>query len=941
MSSPIIENWSQYFDFFDSVKVWKIFNHGRFQCIKLDFYSNANLCKYIYIPAKEFTSKKLITNLEKNTIFTKQFKNCKERRKKIDELFRLISELSEINIINVTDKPGLYPRENRMQFLSTDNYPDFIKNSYVGFYYDYNLTFKLLTSFKYEVTINSIESLFMLILRYCAFLLPLNVYGFSVHFPYHIVLSCRNNNPYFFSIAHSYLRMFNKFNPVPEDINMPFKRLEAIIQSHENNVLLINAMTTSNKIRKENLNLLKDVCIQVQQYNICAVMSNSIGDLFNQDEYIELDLSDAEFTDQLTALNLFTELDKHFICNICHSEISTLRSEYQNVFSTYYNDALNHTSSIKAQQTYATIMTIYRFLCKFFTITYCDNMHDKLSNFTLSLLKSESNSSIDNDCVIRSFKNIIESGICSGSITILENRKSNLNLKIQPDSSVIYSDGASLLITSDLFNSLCHKAHLSKSIDAKRILYKNGLLKFEDGLFVSKKIIYPPGQSSYRTNVYILSENLISPEILNNIKSLNQKSLSDIDITHSDNNGVIIGMDKMSESVIWSCNHNRMPNSHMLVTGKSGSGKTTFIIQTISKLAEKNEKIIVFDISDSYINKPNLNDNCEVYETLPINPFYSLEGETKEECCQRIADNLSSVFKLTSSSYYLLINILSELYTTIYIDFSVTRNITNFSSPQTHETSYIDFSNVEKLTELIGKNKSIVPVIQFAKGFIGKRRSWSDLLSGKNISVLSMNKMHLPYEKATEFLLNDLYSFKENNSSEKVFIVVDEIQNMVKSETSAVIKICSQGREKNLGLIAATQSFMSIPRKYKSMFLQSGLSIFFQPEITAVETISKLIHSSCSASQVEILLKKLKIAECLAYGSFENNINEIETDQIIYINTDKNFKKTTLPNIVDEANYIKNDEAESPDAPVNFNISIKQIDEKIEKASTHTTSVSL
>ena len=124
----------------------------------------------------------------------------------------------------------------------------------------------------------------------------------------------------------------------------------------------------------------------------------------------------------------------------------------------------------------------------------------------------------------------------------------------------------------------------------------------------------------------------------------------------------------------------------------------------------------------------------------------------------------------------------------------------------------------------------------------------------------------------------------ENNGNKRTFVVIDEIQNMIQSDASAVIKVLSQGREKGLAMITATQSFLSIPKKFKSMFLQSGVNVFFQPEITAADLIAKQICAGNNWQQVSSALKKLEIAECLVYGSMENHQHQMEPDTLLYCN---------------------------------------------------------
>lgn len=66
----------------------------------------------------------------------------------------------------------------------------------------------------------------------------------------------------------------------------------------------------------------------------------------------------------------------------------------------------------------------------------------------------------------------------------------------------------------------------------------------------------------------------------------------------------------------------KLATAHLMLTGNSGIGKTTLISNLIQRILSKKEnRIIIFDISGSYINNSSLKDISNVYNRrLPINP---------------------------------------------------------------------------------------------------------------------------------------------------------------------------------------------------------------------------------------------------------------------------------------------------------------------------------
>ena len=61
-----------------------------------------------------------------------------------------------------------------------------------------------------------------------------------------------------------------------------------------------------------------------------------------------------------------------------------------------------------------------------------------------------------------------------------------------------------------------------------------------------------------------------------------------------------------------------------------------------------------------------------------------------------------------------------------------------------------------------------------------------------------------------------------------------------------------------MAVIFSTQSFKTIPSKFRSIFLQTSVSVFFQPELTSIDMIIKLI---CQIIQLQKYLPFLKSLE--------------------------------------------------------------------------------
>lgn len=844
-----------------------------------NFYIAANSeNKFCWIPKKDFVSSKLKNILEQNQMYLKASVASPNRSQKLPALYQILSECAHKNLIYISRNPGFFINQStkQIEFLSSESVPFLIQNASSGLVLPSAYNF-ILTMKRNCFQIHSVEAAFLIVMRCLSLLMSLNIQRSDFNFPYILMLSCRKINPAMFSIINAYLKVFNRMDTYIHDINLPMSTLQNSIQNYTNNVFLLNGMIDGNHIRSENINLLSDCYTRFSARNMCVIVSNTVQSMLNQSEYLELDLSNASLPDAIQTINSFITFDRIFISNVRDSNKTGFMASYSENYQKHLSIAVAKFGQAKEQNTYASIMAVKDTISHIVIPFNEKAFSDEFERFVLSLFAKSTEHSSD-ATTVKLFRNKLEELLSAGKVRLLLNQKSNKEMPANSSAAVIYHENHTLLIPSGLFDSFC----TAKPLFVKRALNEQGYLGFVNQNYITKKTIHPPGNASIRMDVYAVNDDIISPELLERLTAKNRLQLSGIRTPDHSDDGIIIGKGINDQPIIWSYAHKRMPNAHLFITGRSGNGKTTFIVQNIHKLCARCESVVIFDISESYAHHSGMTECADIHNTLPVNPLYAYPNESQKECCQRVTDNLASVFDLDNKNYYILLDVLNKLY----------------------NNDKIDMNLKEQAYEMIGKNKTLMAVLKFAESFCSKCETWEQILKQGKASVISMKTLHLPYEKATEFLLNDLYSYMENSGSKRIFVVIDEIQNMIQSDASAVIKVLSQGREKGLAMITATQSFLSIPKKFKSMFLQSGVNVFFQPEITAADLIAKQICAGNNWQQVSSALKKLEIAECLVYGSMENHQHQMEPDTLLYCNCNLEQKSYDPNHSSDDENSV-------------------------------------
>lgn len=335
-----------------------------------------------------------------------------------------------------------------------------------------------------------------------------------------------------------------------------------------------------------------------------------------------------------------------------------------------------------------------------------------------------------------------------------------------------------------------------------------------------------------------------------------------------------------NNSIYWEYGHPKLSNRHMVITGKSGQGKTYFIQTMLAELSRSNINSLILDYTDGFMDNQLEENFVEkfkskikqeiIYSTkLPINPFKLQEieingipfPETVQDMTDRIVQIIDFVFELGIQQRSLLseaiiegYNVNGESYT-----FSHLKNDLTYSEDASRRNLYgrisgllnrdpFSYKNDFNWDHVFGSDGSI-NVFQFA-GF------------QNNIQVVML-----------EFLLWDIFQYAKNGNENKPLpIVLDEIQNLNFNSSSPVVKILREGRKYGLSGLFATQSLTSIKGNDSESIFNAAEQVHFLPPDNQIVPISKMISSNKSERvEIEDQLKRLHKGEAIVYGPILSN----------------------------------------------------------------------
>lgn len=344
-----------------------------------------------------------------------------------------------------------------------------------------------------------------------------------------------------------------------------------------------------------------------------------------------------------------------------------------------------------------------------------------------------------------------------------------------------------------------------------------------------------------------------------------------------------------NKKIYWEYGNPQLPNKHMLVTGKSGQGKTYFLQTIMWELSKNKVSSLVIDYTDSYLNN-ELDDDFKnkmgkklkeviVYqEKLPINPFKIqkrfLPGlvltETPEDMVDRIIEVLDFIFHLGIQQKSLARRIMLKGYKNNPTDYTLTQFKEQLLETNSGENVY------SRMSVLLDRDP-----FTYQSSF-----DWSKVFNYEGtVTILQMVQYQRQIQNTMiEFLLWDLFYHSQTKKDGTIYpIFLDEIQNLNFSSSSPTVKILREGRKFGWSGIFATQAMSSIKGEVDALY-NAAEQIHFLPPEDQVSSLAGYIAPNAKEKNIfEARLTRLKKGQCIMSGL----ILDTDLDTKNLINTNK------------------------------------------------------
>ncbi len=369
---------------------------------------------------------------------------------------------------------------------------------------------------------------------------------------------------------------------------------------------------------------------------------------------------------------------------------------------------------------------------------------------------------------------------------------------------------------------------------------------------------------------------------------------------------IFLGTTNKQQPVYWEYGHRQLTNRHLLILGKSGTGKTYAIQTILAEFAKHKQNSVIVDytqgfthnqLEDIFLKVAKPHSHFVIQSPLPINPFRKQTivldevnnlsiPEKPHITAMRVISVLDSVYILGEQQIGRLSKIMEEGLELFGSDYSFSYLLEKLDEQD------------DKLSQ--GLSNKLGPFVKTTPFGKEDPESWKKIYSDKTSSNFIIQLTGLPrelYRMITEFILWDFYFYARNYGSKNspTPLVLDEIQNLSHNKDAPLAGILQEGRKFGISAILATQILSQFKPEEKDRLFQTSHKLFFQPAESEIKEYGKLLERlspGYSSDYWENQLSALQKGECISVGpGVDNNGNIKKMIQKISVTS---FEKRNL-----------------------------------------------
>lgn len=385
------------------------------------------------------------------------------------------------------------------------------------------------------------------------------------------------------------------------------------------------------------------------------------------------------------------------------------------------------------------------------------------------------------------------------------------------------------------------------------------------------------------------STSYINPKTYVDEVEYNKKEEETKEIKPNKDIRVLLGeVEGSTKKIYWEYGNKELANRHMLITGKSGNGKTYFIQCALKEVIDSGVPAIIIDYTDGFKSNQlepefkeyigeRLKQFLVIKEKFPLNIFKSGTKEIDENLfIDEDYFDVAERFKSVVGAIYkdLGIQQLNSIYETVIRGlekYDGNLNLRAFRDELEENPSSNAKTALSQLRVLLDKNP-----FDESHNF-----DWSDLhKDGGKLFIIQLTGYTKEIQKIiTEMILWDLYMYKtQHGSKDKPFVIVlDECQNLNFGDNAPSTKILTEGRKFGWSAWFATQFLKGQMDKATISRLQnSAQKIYFAQTEEEAQTIANNFGETPEDKKAWAkTLINLEKGFCISHGPIDDGTGKL------------------------------------------------------------------
>ena len=383
---------------------------------------------------------------------------------------------------------------------------------------------------------------------------------------------------------------------------------------------------------------------------------------------------------------------------------------------------------------------------------------------------------------------------------------------------------------------------------------------------------------------------------------------------------ILLGESKQNgERICWNYTNKNMGNRHLLITGKSGQGKTYAIQGFLLECSRAGIPMVIVDYTEGFTTK-KLNDLFKEqmgdkikqkpvkYIKMPINPFERHKVDIHEILDDDVLDMLSEeeIRENSMEDAVAVSTRLADILTHVY-DFGPQQYAAIYAACKSGLEKYSADMNFEYFRQELENinSKEAKSVLTKLTPFLDTdlfntkaTMDWGDMLyNNGTVNVIQLTQIPRDMQIAvTEFILWDMWYYSVLNGEEKnpFIVVLDEAQNLDFGEKSVANKILTEGRKFGWSGWFATQ-FLKGQLKEDEIgrLYQASQRVYFRPPDNELVSMAQSIDQDRSHTSDWVnRLKNLNKGECVVSGDsiFGTGVQKKYPVQLMVSSMEKRMK---------------------------------------------------